>query len=193
MLLPALTLLVAASASNFNPAPKAATVAAAVVLRGEVELSDGLLRLRGHSEPFDGTLVEHWSPARRKAEVPVRGGRVDGITRGWYESGVQEVEESFRAGVSHGWRTRWHPNGALKSRVWIQYGTLSGFFHEWHTNGRLAQITPLKAGAPHGTVVAWDFEGGVKSIVLSPADDPEAGSAVPSGGSRRFRSTVERR
>ena len=150
MLLPALTLLVAASASNFNPATTAASAAAAVVKRGDVELRDGLLRLRGHSEPFDGILVEHWSPGRRKAEVPVRGGRVDGITRGWYESGVQEVEEGFRAGVSHGWRTRWHPNGRIKSRVWIQHGMLAGFFHEWHSNGRLAQITPLRSGQAWG-------------------------------------------
>jgi antitoxin component YwqK of YwqJK toxin-antitoxin module len=172
VLLPALTLLVAASASNFNPAPKAATAAAAVVLRGDVELRDGLLRLRGHSEPFDGTLVEHWSPARRKAEVPVRGGRVDGITRGWYESGVQEVEESFRAGVSHGWRTRWHPNGSLKSRVWIQHGNLCGAFREWHPNGRLARVTPLKAGQADGLVRGWEVDGSSGGLAVVKAGKP---------------------
>jgi len=189
VLLPALTLLVAASASNFNSAPKAAPAAAAVVLRGDVELRDGLLRLRGHSEPFDGTLVEHWSPARRKAEVPVRGGRVDGITRGWYESGVQEVEESFRAGVSHGWRTRWHSNGALKSRVWIQHGTLAGFFHEWHGNGRLAQVTPLKRGVAHGTVVAWDRAGAVKEVTPAHHSESRENPIHPFDRVGRFRST----
>jgi len=159
VLLPALTLLVAASASNFSLSSAAAARSVKVVPRGEVEFRDGLLRLSGQSEPFDGILIENWSASRRKAEVPVRDGRVDGVTRGWYESGVQEVEEGFRAGVSHGWRTRWHPNGRIKSRVWIQHGMLAGFFHEWHSNGRLAQITPLRSGQAWGEVIAWGESG----------------------------------
>lgn len=186
MLLPALTLLVAASASKSSPVSVATTKPVAVLPRAEVELRDGLLRLRGRPEPFDGILIENWSGNQRKAEVPVRGGRVNGLTRGWYESGVQEVEEGFQAGVSHGWRTRWHPNGALKSRVWIQHGALVGYFQEWHPNGRLAQITPLRRGQAWGEVTAWAEAGDLRTRISAQEETDDRQSPHRSDRVKRF-------
>jgi len=156
---PALVFIVAACIQSLGVESGDHRASAETAEIKETELRDGMVFRSGSQAPFDGVLVENWTAARRKAEVPVRSGKVHGVTRGWYQNGSREVEETFRSGVSHGWRTRWHSNGVIKSQVWIQHGTLCGAFREWHPNGRLARVTPLKAGRADGTVREWEPDG----------------------------------
>jgi len=165
-LLPALVLIVAACSQSLGALTGDHRASAETAGSNETELRNGLVFRSGAQAPFDGVLVENWSAARRKAEVPVRRGKVHGVTRGWYQNGTREVEETFRGGVSHGWRTRWHPNGAIKSQVWIQHGTLCGSFREWHPNGRLARVTPMKAGQADGLVRSWEVDGSSGGLVV---------------------------
>lgn len=127
--------------------------------RADLVLRDGALYRRAAAQPFDGLLVEDWRPGQRRTEVTVRAGRAHGLSRGWYENGRLEVQETFVRGVSHGTRTRWFDTGAKKSEVKIRDGQLTGVFREWHPNGRLARETPLKDGVAHGEVRAWDDRG----------------------------------
>ena len=173
-LLLALVLIVAACSQSLGALTEDHRSAVKTVDAREIELRDGLVFRRAEATPFDGLLVENWSAARRKAEVPVRRGKVHGVTRGWYENGTREVEETFRVGVSHGWRTRWHANGAIKSQVWIQHGTLCGSFREWHPNGRLARVTPMKAGQPDGLVRGWEMDGSSGGLAVVKAGKPVA-------------------
>lgn len=173
-LLPALVLIVAACSQSFGALTGNHRASAETAERTEIELRDGLVFRSGGQVPFEGILVENWSAARRKAEVPVRRGKVHGVTRGWYENGAREVEEPFRGGVSHGWRTRWHPNGRIKSQVWIQHGTLCGSFREWHPNGRLARVTPMKAGQADGLVRGWEVDGSSGGLAVVKAGKPVA-------------------
>jgi len=173
-LLPALVLIVAACSQSFGALTGDQRSAVKTVDTREIELRDGLVFQRAEATPFDGLLVENWSAARRKAEVPVRLGKVHGMTRGWYENGAREVEEPFRGGVSHGWRTRWHPNGRIKSQVWIQHGTLCGSFREWHPNGRLARVTPMKAGQADGLVRGWEMDGSGAGLAVVKGGKPVA-------------------
>ena len=171
-LLPALVLIVAAYSLRLGALAGDHRASVETAERTELELRDGLVVRSGRQVPFDGILVENWSAARRKAEVPVRRGKVHGLTRGWYENGAREVEETFRGGVSHGWRTRWHANGVIKSQVWIQHGTLCGSFREWHPNGRLARVTPMKAGKPDGVVRGWEMDGSGAGLAVVKAGKP---------------------
>jgi antitoxin component YwqK of YwqJK toxin-antitoxin module len=171
-LLPALVLIVAACSQSLGALTGDHRASAETAGSNETELRNGLVFRSGAQAPFDGVLVENWSAARRKAEVPVRRGKVHGVTRGWYEDGTREVEETFRGGVSHGWRTRWHPNGAIKSQVWIQHGTLCGSFREWHPNGRLARVTPMKAGQADGLVRGWEVDGSSGGLAVVKAGKP---------------------
>ena len=130
-----------------------------VVQRAALDLRDGKLYQHAAQTPFTGLLVEEWRPGARRAEVSIRDGLADGVTRGWFESGQAEVEEHFVRGVSHGRRTRWYENGARRSEVKVRAGKLAGVFREWHPNGRLARETPLRDGVPHGEARSWDAQG----------------------------------
>lgn len=128
-------------------------------LRTELALREGVLYRPSATRPFQGLLVENWSPAQRRVEVTIVDGRAHGRSRGWYENGQIEVEEHFVQGVSHGTRTRWFAEGGRKSQVEIRQGQLTGTFREWHPNGQRARETPLRDGVAHGEVKSWDEAG----------------------------------
>ena len=127
--------------------------------RSQLELRDGQLFAAGEVVPFNGTLVERYSPDQKRVAIAIRDGKPHGVSRGWYENGEQEVEEHFVAGVSHGKRTRWYEDGSLKSEANIVSGKIEGTFTRWHANGARAAEAQMRAGKPHGVSRAWDRAG----------------------------------
>lgn len=134
-------------------------------VRSGLDLREGLLHVQGESQPFTGTLVENYTKDARKLEIPIREGKANGLSRGWFENGQQEVEETFLDGVSHGLRTRWYPDGRKKSEALISAGTMTGRFREWHSNGQKAAEVEMVDGQPHGPAEAWHPSGRLKSRV----------------------------
>jgi antitoxin component YwqK of YwqJK toxin-antitoxin module len=135
------------------------------VMRAELDLRAGMLYLHDSKKPFTGLLVEDYPKGARKVAIEIHRGKVDGLSRGWFENGQEEVEEHFTAGVSQGLRTRWHANGQRKSEEHIEHGKLEGSYLEWHANGRKAVEMTLRAGQADGLVQAWHRSGAPKSRV----------------------------
>ena len=133
------------------------------LLRSELDLREGVLFARGEAVPFTGVLIERYSADKPKLAIEVKKGKAHGISRGWYDNGQLEVEETFVAGVSHGPRTRWHLNGKKKSEVQIEQGQLAGICTEWHENGQMAVQMKMAKGKPDGMVEAWHPSGELKS------------------------------
>ena len=134
-------------------------------LRSELDLRDGFLYVKGEDAPFSGSLIENYGKDARKLEISIQSGKAHGLSRGWFEDGQMETEESFVEGVSHGIRTRWYPNGAKKSETSIVDGEVSGLHTEWHDNGqKLAEATMVE-GQPDGFVESWYASGRLKSRV----------------------------
>ncbi len=131
----------------------------------EVDRRDGLLFAHGEKQPFAGRLIENYSKNVRKAQVEIRNGKAHGLSRGWFDNGQMEVEETFVEGVSHGPRTRWHRNGARKSLAQIEHGKIVGEYTEWHENGKMAVRMTLRDGQPDGQIEAWHPSGALKSRV----------------------------
>ena len=136
---------------------------ARALTRDQLELRDGVLFAAGEQQPFSGTLVEFYSTAVRKLSIDIRDGKAHGRSRGWFDNGQLEVEESFVAGISHGPRTRWFPNGQEKSKAYIENGQISGEYKEWHENGQLAVVMNIENGQPSGNVESWHASGALKS------------------------------
>lgn len=135
----------------------------AEVLRADLVLRDGVLHYHGEAGNYSGLLVENYGPGRRKLAIEIRNGKPDGVSRGWFDNGQQEVEEHFVEGVSHGERTRWYRNGARHSLEQIDHGKVSGPYSEWYDNGQLAVKMTLRDGQPDGLAEAWHRSGALKS------------------------------
>lgn len=158
-----ITLGVAAAATVALIALKPPELPVREALRSELVLRDGRLYRHEIQEPFTGTLIEDYAPGRRKFAIEIRDGKADGVSRGWFDNGQQEVEEHFVEGMSDGLRTRWFENGTRKSVEHIEHGKLVGQYEEWHDNGQRAVSMPLADGKPHGIVEAWHRSGMLKS------------------------------
>lgn len=135
------------------------------LMRSELTLQDGKLHASGETTPFTGRMFEIFSADQRKLEIEIRDGRAHGRSRGWYENGQIEVEETFTDGVSHGKRTRWHSNGTMKSVAQITKGEVNGKYAEWHENGQKSLEMTFHNGKPAGLVEAWHPSGALKSQV----------------------------
>lgn len=131
--------------------------------RDQLDLHEGALYLLDARKPFTGTLIENYAPGKRKLAIEIRDGKAHGVSRGWFVSGQQEVEEHFVQGVSQGTRTRWFENGIRKSEEHIEQGKLVGTYLEWYDNGQKAVAMTLEEGKPHGMVEAWHPSGTLKS------------------------------
>jgi antitoxin component YwqK of YwqJK toxin-antitoxin module len=149
-----------------RPAPESGVPARSVErTRAELDLRDGVLYAPDSEEPFNGNLVEDYGREARKLEIEIRNGKAHGRSRGWYEDGTQEVEETFVDGVSNGLRTRWYPNGAKKSEATIVDGKITGRFVRWHDNGQMSAAVTMVDGQPHGLAEGWHPSGNPKSRV----------------------------
>ena len=135
------------------------------LMRSELDLRDGRLFAKGEAQAFQGRVVETYAAGKRKLEIEISQGQANGISRGWYDNGKLEVEETFLNGISHGPRTRWHANGNRKSVAQIEQGQVAGPFTEWHENGQKAVEMTLREGHPDGIVEAWHPSGAPKSRI----------------------------
>jgi antitoxin component YwqK of YwqJK toxin-antitoxin module len=134
------------------------------VLRSDLELrEDKRLYQHGSSEAFSGLLVEDFSREARKLEIEIHDGKAHGSSRGWFENGQIEVEETFIEGVSNGLRTRWYESGQKRSQAKIVDGVIDGSYLEWHDNGTKAVAMSLKKGVADGLAETWHPSGILKS------------------------------
>lgn len=135
------------------------------VLLSEVDRTDGIFRIVGQAEPFNGWVIENYAEGQLKSRARVENGVLHGLSEGWFENGMRQVQEPFANGVSHGCRVKWYASGALKSEEEIVEGRLEGSFLEWHENGQLAKQIPLIEGVAHGVSRAWFPSGYLKARV----------------------------
>ncbi|MGK0189035.1 MAG: antitoxin component YwqK of YwqJK toxin-antitoxin module [Verrucomicrobiales bacterium] len=133
--------------------------------RESLDLRKGVLVVKSTGLVFDGILVDYFPDHTLHSAVEIRSGQAEGVTRGWYESGQIEVEETFVRGVSHGTRRRWHANGQLKSIATIVHGKITDRYREWHDNGLRAAEVTMADGQPQGVSEAWDRLGKLKARV----------------------------
>lgn len=140
--------------------------------RAALVLTDGRLCLKDSGLPFTGTVFEQTGSGQRLSELTVREGILHGMSKGWYDSGAQEVEEQFVDGKSNGVRKRWHANGKLKNEATIVNGELHGPYTEWHDDGSMAARMNMVHGKGEGLCEAWHRGGAPKAKVILAAGEP---------------------
>lgn len=150
--------------------------------RAALVLKDGRLCIRDSGTPFTGLVFEQTTAGQRLTELPVREGIVQGVAKGWYDSGAKEVEENFENGISSGVRRRWHENGQLKNEATILNGELHGPYTEWHDDGTLAVRMNNVHGKGEGLCEAWHPGGAPKAKVTLAAGKPVTKEYFPNPG-----------
>ena len=145
-------------------------------------LKDGRLCLKDGGPPFTGIVFEQAAGGQRLTELQVREGIVQGLAKGWFDSGAREVEEHFENGVSNGIRKRWFENGKQKNEATIVNGELHGPYTECHNDGTLAVRMSNVHGKGEGLCEAWHPGGAPKAKVTLAAGKPVTKEYFPNPG-----------
>ena len=117
-----------------------------------------------------------------------KSGRLDGISKVWYENGNLKTELSYKAGEQNGYTKWWHPNGQLRvvefykddrrveedsSISWHANGNVASkeicketncVYQEWHENGKLEEEGNYKYGKKEGIWKTWHNNGQLAGI-----------------------------
>jgi antitoxin component YwqK of YwqJK toxin-antitoxin module len=144
----------------------------------ELQKEDDGLHLKSTGELFNGYLVEYYRTSKTnkleqiedggsqlKSRSVIRGGKLNGLSEGWYSDGKQQVAEVFVDGKSHGVRVKWHRNGQKSAEDSIVNGELNGPCRKWHDNGQLAEEMEMVDGQADGQARSWHPGGSQKAQV----------------------------
>lgn len=144
----------------------------------ELQKEDDGLHLKSTGELFKGYLVEYYPATKTnqldqvedgvsqlKSRSLIRGGKLNGLSEGWYSDGQQQVSEIFVEGKSHGVRVKWHRNGQKAAEDAIVNGELNGPCRKWHDNGQLAEEMAMVDGQADGQARSWHPDGSQKAEV----------------------------
>ena len=149
----------------------------AVATLDELKKEEDGLHVKATGELFTGYLTEHYPISKTnqlqqveanqlKSRSVMRGGKLNGLSEGWYSDGQQQVAEIFVDGKSHGMRVKWHRNGWKSAEDAIENGVLNGPCHKWHDNGQLAEEMTMVDGQADGRARSWHPDGSQKAEVL---------------------------
>ena len=151
----------------------------AVATLDELKKEENGLHFKSTGELFTGYLTEYYPVSKTnqlqqvqdggsqlKSRSVVRGGKLNGLSEGWYSDGQQQVVEVFVDGKSHGVRVKWHRNGWKAAEDSIEHGELNGVCRKWHDNGQLAEEMAMVDGQADGQARSWHPDGSQKAEVL---------------------------
>ncbi|HIG40231.1 MAG TPA: hypothetical protein EYQ14_06760 [Gammaproteobacteria bacterium] len=151
----------------------------AVATLDELKKEENGLHFKSTGELFTGYLTEYYPVSKTnqlqqvqdggsqlKSRSVVRGGKLNGLSEGWYSDGQQQVVEIFVDGKSNGMRVKWHRNGWKAAEDSIEHGELNGVCRKWHDNGQLAEEMAMVDGQADGQARSWHPDGSQKAEVL---------------------------
>jgi len=69
------------------------------------------LRDKHKEEKMNGLFKGWFDSGQQKWEITYKTGKMEGLWSWWYESGVKEFEKNYKDGELHGLATVWYENG----------------------------------------------------------------------------------
>ena len=140
-----------------------------VVSVDQIYRDSGLIKLIESKGLYSGCLVDHYKNSKTnslKSRSLVKGGKLNGLSEGWYSDGQLQVRETFVESRSHGVRIKWYSNGKKKAEDTMKHGELHGSCRKWHDNGLLSEEMTMINGKANGRARSWHKDGSLKAEVL---------------------------
>ena len=125
----------------------------------ELDKINGLYYQRNTIDPFTGTAYDEHVNGKKKLNIPIKNGKVDGVAREWNMNGDKVYEATFEEGVQVGTETQWYATGDKKLEIHYLNGLPEGVCTEWHKNGQKKSEGLFRNGKEEGGHKWW-FSGG---------------------------------
>lgn len=120
----------------------------------------GLMLAAGAGWMLDGSRTEARVVTERFANGQIArraeylNGRLDGVTRGWYQNGALMFEYHYRRGLGEGLQQQWNRDGTLLLRLNQHQGHEAGLQQMWNADGSVRSSYVIKAGKRYGLLGA---------------------------------------
>jgi antitoxin component YwqK of YwqJK toxin-antitoxin module len=106
--------------------------------------------------PRDGPRVvtERYASGELSRRAEYQNGKLDGITRGWYQNGRLMYEYHYRRGLGEGLQRQWNRDGTLLLRLNQHQGHEAGLQQMWNLDGSVRSSYVIRNGKRYGLLGA---------------------------------------
>jgi len=105
--------------------------------------------------PFSGIATEEHPSGKKKLNIPIKNGKIEGTVREWAKNNKKVYEVQYTNGLKNGVETQWYATGDKKSEMNFQNGLASGTFTEWYKNKQKKSEGLFQNGKEEGVHQWW--------------------------------------
>jgi hypothetical protein len=122
----------------------------------------------------DGVTKMYYPDGKLRAEVPMKGGRRNGLATEYYTNGKKHLVINYVDGKNHGLTTRYYDTGGLYEETMYEKGEMHGLRKRYRKDGKLASEAKYNNGNPCIGLKEYLTDGTPKknypTIVVEPVD-----------------------
>jgi len=125
----------------------------------ELDVIRGLFFQPNTIAPYSGTGIEDFADGRKKMQVPIKDGKINGSVKEWAVNGQKTFEAAYEMGVQTGLETQWFANGQKSLEIPYTSGQANGSCKEWYKNGEKKSEGLFRNGKEEGEHLWWYSSG----------------------------------
>ena len=132
----------------------------------ELDVIRGLFFQPNTVDPYTGTATDKHPNGKKRLEIPIKNGKVNGMSKEWAKNGQKIHETTYVNGVQNGRETHWYVMGQKKLEVNLVQGNAEGVCTEWYKNGTKKSEGNFTNGKENGEHKWWFNKGQIDQIVF---------------------------
>ena len=132
----------------------------------ELDVIRGLFFQPNTVDPYTGTAMDQHPNGKKRLEIPIKNGKVNGTSKEWAKNGQKIHETVYVNGVQNGRETHWYVMGQKKLEVNLVNGNAEGICTEWYKNGKKKSEGNFINGKEEGEHKWWFNKGQLDQIVF---------------------------
>ncbi len=131
----------------------------------ELDVIKGLYFQPNTIKPYSGTAFDEFPNGKKRMEMPIKDGKIHGISKEWSDKGEKVLERNFTMGIPNGKEKQWYPDGEKQAELNYVNGKVEGIAIEWYKNGQKKSEGIFKNGKEQGEHKWYFDQGQVDQIV----------------------------
>ncbi len=125
----------------------------------ELDYIKGKYFQRNTIAPFSGKAIDKHYNGKKKLEINIKDGQLNGVSREWAFNGKKVFEANYERNIPVGTEMRWYDNGNKKQEVPFVNGLPDGIATEWYANGQKMSEGKMVKGVEEGLFTWWYKDG----------------------------------
>lgn len=131
----------------------------------ELDVIKGLYFQPNTIKPYSGTAFDKFPNGKKRMEMPIKDGKIHGVSKEWSDKGKKVLERHFTMGVPNGKEKQWYPQGEKQVELNYVNGKVEGIATEWYRNGQKKSEGIFKNGKEQGEHKWYFDQGQIDQIV----------------------------